>query len=158
MCGIDPRTPNFLDQKAADFKELHGTMDSLFRKLRQEGIGAEVKHAGMFTREEENCLWEKRVLGARNPFALLRSVFFYNCKKFCLRGGEEHGSLKISQMKRSNDAYVYTENGSKNRSGGLASSGKQSSSFIRSSRSWHTLPCQTYGPVSEQNPSRSQEK
>ena len=47
-------------------------------------------------------------------------MFFYNGKKFCLRGGEEHRSLKISQFKWFEDAYVYTENGSKNHSEGLA--------------------------------------
>ena len=38
---------------------------------------------------------------------------------FCLRGGEEQRSLKISQFKRQseNDSYLYVENGSKNCSG-----------------------------------------
>ena len=38
-----------------------------------------------------------------------------------MRGEEEHRQLKISQLERVADAprYVYVENGSKNRSGGL---------------------------------------
>ncbi len=36
---------------------------------------------------------------------------------FCLRGGEEHRSLKLSQLKRSGEKYVYYENVSKNRNG-----------------------------------------
>lgn len=48
--------------------------------------------------------------------------FFLNGKNFCLRGGEEHCQLKLSQLKKFTDPlrYVYTENSSKNRSGGLA--------------------------------------
>ena len=57
-----------------------------------------------------------------NPKALLRAVFFLNGKNFALRGGEEHRQLKLSQVKRfyNPDHSVYTENSSKNRSGGLA--------------------------------------
>ena len=43
-------------------------------------------------------------------------------KVCCLRGGDEHRELKISQFKPTvdPDKYTYTENGSKNRSGGMA--------------------------------------
>ena len=58
---------------------------------------------------------------------MLRAVFFYNGKNFCLRGGQEHRNLKFSQITRDvvpvngqpRVSYVYKENGSKNRSGGL---------------------------------------
>ncbi len=69
------QAPNFLDQKEPAFKKLRGTMDSRFRKLRQKGVGADVKHAGVFTSQEENLSWERGVLGAHGPFALLRTVF-----------------------------------------------------------------------------------
>ncbi len=52
--------------------------------------------------------------------SLLRAVFFNNGKTFCLRGGEEHRNLRLSQFKRTENGYSYTENASKNRSGGLA--------------------------------------
>ena len=38
-------------------------------------------------------------------------------KMFCLRGGEEHRFLKLSQLKRTDEKYVYYENVSKNRNG-----------------------------------------
>ena len=47
-------------------------------------------------------------------------MFFNNGKNFCLRGGEEHRSLKLSQLKKTPHGYVYMENASKNRQGGLA--------------------------------------
>ena len=78
----------------------------------------------IITKEEENELWESGILGlATSPKALLRAVFFYNGKNFCLRGGTEHRDLKLSQFTRCSDPdnhYIYTENSSKNRQGGFA--------------------------------------
>ena len=50
-----------IDQKNADFKELHCTMDSVFRSLRVEGVGVQVKHASIITIEEENLLWQQGI-------------------------------------------------------------------------------------------------
>ena len=36
--------PNFLDKRDLSFEQLHGTLDSLFRKLHEAGIGRKVKH------------------------------------------------------------------------------------------------------------------
>ena len=58
-------------------------------------------------------------MGNGSPEALLRAVFFYNGKNFCLRDGEEHRNLRLSQLKRTQNGYIYTENASKNRQGGL---------------------------------------
>ena len=110
-----------IDQKNADFKELHFTMDSVFRSLRVEGVGVQVKHASIITIEKESLLWEQGVLSLNNPLGLLRTVFYSNEKVFCLRGGKEHRCLKLSQFVRHSnpDRYVYTENGLKNRSSGF---------------------------------------
>ena len=112
---------NFMDPKSKDFKAFRSLLDRVFRQLRSEGIGANPKSATIITDEDEDILWEKGVLGIDSPEALLYSVFFYNGKNFHLRGGQEHRFLCISQLQRlSNPArYVYVENGSKNRSGGL---------------------------------------
>ena len=90
-------------------------MDSVYRKLRSNGVGAEKQSAEPFTKEEENKLWEQVIMGNGSPEALLRAVFFYNGKNVCLRGGEEHRNLRLSQLKRTQNGYVYTENASKNR-------------------------------------------
>lgn len=47
--------------------------------------------------------------------------FFYNGKNFCLRGGQEHREMKLSQLEKLTDPerYLYRENSSKNRQGGL---------------------------------------
>ncbi len=76
MCDADLKAPNFLDQKDGDFKKLHGRMDTHFRALRQQGVGTQVNHAKLLTLEEENLMWELRVMGNDTPRALLQVVFF----------------------------------------------------------------------------------
>ena len=114
-----PGALNFLDKGDQRFKALHNSLDSLFRDLRTKNIGTRVKHAEVFTKEEEQMLWDKGILGTSNPQSLLNAAFYLNGKSFCLRGGEEHRRLCISQLVReyNPDRYVYTEAGSKNKKG-----------------------------------------
>ena len=121
MQRIDAECPNFLDVKNPEFKEIHAVINTYFRQLRESGVGTETKHTPIITKEEENCLWDQGVIGVETPESLLRAVFYYNGKNFCLHRGSEHRALKVSQLVRHTepDRYVYTENGSKNRSGGL---------------------------------------
>ena len=66
-------------------------------------------------------MWRSGVLNVVSPKGLLRCVFFYVGKSFCLRGGQEHRDLTLSQLKRFKkpDRYIYSEKASKNRQGGL---------------------------------------
>ena len=114
--------PNFLDRKNPDFAEVHSVTDHIYRQLRMKGIGASRKATEVLTKDEENTLWERGVLGVHTPQALLNATFFLNGKNLALRGGKEHHELKFTQFQRlvNPDRYVYTENGSKNRSGGIA--------------------------------------
>ena len=59
-----------------------------------------MQHAQPFTKVEEQLLWEREVLGTSTPKSLLNAVFYLNGKNFCLRGGEEHCHLAISQIVR----------------------------------------------------------
>ena len=121
MKAVDKqKAPNIFAKNDATFQTLHNTMDSVYRKLRSDGVGAQKRSAEPFTKEEENKLWESGVLGVHDPTSLLRAVFYSNGKNFCLRGGSEHRNLRLSQLKRTENGYTYTENASKNRSGGLA--------------------------------------
>ena len=103
------------------------------------GIGAESRQTEAFSKTEEEKLWDSGVLGSNNPNSLLRDVFYLNGRNFCLRGGEEQRNLRISQFKRlqNPDRYVYTENASKNRTGGL----KQISVKNKSVPIWESLSC-----------------
>ena len=111
----------------AAFKELRNVCDSVFKRLHQKGVGSETKSTPVLTQLEEDKLWESGVLYLNTPIGLLRSVFFYNGKSFCLRGGQEQRGLKLSQITKSVESiggedvscYTYTEFGSKNRQGGF---------------------------------------
>ena len=118
MKEINPMSPNFLDEKHPKFA---GTRDVRGKKLHQDGIGASVKHTPIITHEEEASLWSQGVMGTKIPKSLFNAVFFMNGKILCLRGGREHKDLKLAQLTFGQDSrgefVVYTENGSKNRSG-----------------------------------------
>ena len=66
-------------------------------------------------------MWNKGVLGTYSSKVLLQTVFFYNGKNFCLRGRQEHQTLRFSQIVHYNnpDRYTYFEFGSKNHHGGV---------------------------------------
>ena len=77
-----------------------------------------MKHTETISTEEENQLWESGVLDSNTPRGLQNAVFYTIGKVFCLRGGQEHRALKLSQLQRcADDRYVYYENVSKNRNG-----------------------------------------
>ena len=121
MRSIDrERAPNIFAKDNHSFQTLHHTMDAVYKKLRANGVGSQRHATETFSKEEENRLWESGVLGVDNPTTLLRAVFFSNGKNFCLRGGDEHRNLKLSQLERTENGYVYTENAFKNRAGGVA--------------------------------------
>ena len=111
------------------FKPLKNVCDSIFKRLHHKGIGAETKATAVLSKSDEDTLWDKGVLDLNTPKGLLRAVFFYNGKNFCLRGGQEQRNLRLSQLKRDTSlidgivvsSYVYQEFGSKNRQGGFGS-------------------------------------
>ena len=117
MLSLNPAATRFLDKKNSLFKELHGTLDNLFRRLHEDGVGRQVKH--VITKQDEVQLWESGELGTKDPKALQNAVFYYNGKNFCLRGGVEHRELKVTQLERTFEpnGYIYHEYVSKNRPG-----------------------------------------
>ena len=111
------------------FKPLKNVCDAVFKRLHTKGIGTETQVTLAVSDNEEAKLWDTGVINTTTPSGLLHGVFFYNGKNFCLRGGVEHRSLKMSQLRREITTvsgkevaqYVYTEHGSKNNQGGFAS-------------------------------------
>ena len=115
---------NIFYQTNNSFKMLRRTCDSLFRELRQEGVGSSSKSTEPITKDEEQLLWSSGQLDPSTPRGLLNAVFFLHGKNFVLRGGTEHRDLKISQIARNvspegKERYTYTERCSKNRAGGF---------------------------------------
>ena len=54
------------------------------------------------------------VLNTTTPKGLQNAVFYAIGKMFCLCGGQKHRALRLSQLQRDADKYVYYENVSKN--------------------------------------------
>ena len=88
---------NFL--RDPEFHDLRKILDSYYRNLHQEGVGCSSKSTELTTEDVEK-FWRSRVLNPDTPQGLLNCVFFLNGKNFCLRGGQEHRELKVSQLKR----------------------------------------------------------
>ena len=73
-CVHSPTFPNFLE-KQISLRHLHSACDNVARRLRRGGVGAEVRHAEVFSKEDEDKLWESGTIGVTNPLALVRAVF-----------------------------------------------------------------------------------
>ena len=56
MREINVFCPTFLEKSDSNFKDLHGTLDSLFNQLHSDGIGRQVKHAKVLSSEDERKL------------------------------------------------------------------------------------------------------
>ena len=107
--------PNCLNKQDNNFHQLEGTLDALFHKLHSDGVGVQVKHTEITTKDDEDKLWTSGVIGVSSPLSLQNAAFYVVGKMFSLQGGVEHRNLKVSQLKRyyNPDRYVYLENVSK---------------------------------------------
>lgn len=114
---------NIMDTKV--FASLHRLLDSLFKELHADGVGAAKKQADVIGFAEEQQLWESGILSTETPIGLFKAVFCCNRLNLILRGGDEHRALKISQFQiltvqdpdgsfSLTDCLVYTEHRSKN--------------------------------------------
>ncbi len=89
---------------------LHRTLDYYFNKLHSDGVGRKVKHAETISLEEEDKIWRSGFMDLNTPKGLQNAAFYTVGKFFCLRGGQEHRCLKISQIQRGDNKYIYHEN------------------------------------------------
>ena len=111
--------------KDADFAGFQKTMDGEMKRLRSLGLGVKPKRAEPISVKEEGILWGKGLLGSHSPQVLLHTIVYLCGLNFALRSGKEHRDLQFSQIEIvepiDEPPYaVYTENISKNNSGGLA--------------------------------------
>ena len=68
--------------------------------LRNEGVGSDFTSIEGITAEEEKQLWTTGVFNLETPTGLLHATFYCCGKCFCLRRGQEHRNLALSQLKR----------------------------------------------------------
>jgi hypothetical protein len=91
-------------------------LDNLIKSLRSKGIGSSSSPEYLMKRRRSSG-----VFSTTTHKGLLRAAFYYCGKCFFLRGGMEHRNLALSQLERLQepDRYVYRENFSKNKQGGI---------------------------------------
>ena len=94
----EPNTPKFLDRTQTAFHELHGTCDSVYRGLHQEGVGIEIRHTPTFIAAEEQALWAKDVLGFTNPKNLQYAVFFFILESDSVLGVRNSGDWGLLSL------------------------------------------------------------
>jgi len=108
-----------------EFRGFQQSLDAEMKRLRSEGIGVTRKRAEPISVKEEGELWEKGILGDSSPQVLLDTMVYCCGVYFALRSGEEHRSLKVTQLQLFEPSgerpYVcYTENAAKNNHGGFS--------------------------------------
>lgn len=86
------------------FSSFNVTLDDLFKKLRNEGVGAESRHTEPISTTEEDQLWDSGVLNVTTPLGLLRCVFFML---------EHHSALEGSRTPKFVSGTVTTSKGAR---------------------------------------------
>ena len=101
-------------------------LDSEMKRLQKAGHGSRKKKAEPLKEEEEELLWKKGFLGSGSPQALVDTMVMINGIYFALRSGGEHCQLRsdpchfqLVENAGSCPFLKYTEDISKNRTGGL---------------------------------------
>lgn len=107
------------------YKHFQDSLDSEMKRLTSLGVGAEVKQAAPISEDEENRLWDMKLLGDQSAKTLSKTMVFLIGKNFGLRSGKEHRSLKFSQFtlvpasEKEPEKLIYVSFGEKNNPGGL---------------------------------------
>ena len=101
VCGImrflrqsgQPQLDFFKEDVYAGFRS---SLDGEMKRLQSKGIGSASRQAEPLTVEEEEMLWQRKVLGDHNTQSLFYMVFFMIGFYFALRSGDEHRQLRYN--------------------------------------------------------------
>ena len=107
------------------FKHFQDCLDAEMKFMTELGVGSEVKEGQALCEDEENRLWQLRLLGDSSSRVLLDILVFLIGKKFALPSGKEHRNLNFSQLtleptnEKEPEKQVHVSFGEKNNQGGL---------------------------------------
>lgn len=88
---------NILDQHNLAFTQARQVLDGCMKQLTTSGVGSVKKQAQPLTSDQEHRLWQCGLFSIETADGMLNAVFWYNCKCFGLRGGDEHRDLVVQQ-------------------------------------------------------------
>lgn len=118
------RTPvDIFQTKNENFFRFYAALDSKMGNLQSRGIGIKTKQADIITDDDENTLWETKVIGIDSARGLSNGVYFYNNTCFAMRSGDEHRKLCTDQYsfkhEGEHEKLIFTGRLNKNNQGGL---------------------------------------
>lgn len=121
---LQMNSKNFRLINVDEFPTLYYALDVTMKDSTAHGVGMTVSKANAITKEQENLLWEKGILGIHNGTSLLRTVFYLIGVHFGIRGGQEHRLLTKRNFSFHFDLdgkeYIqYTECQTKTNQGGI---------------------------------------
>ena len=108
------------------FSHFMSVLDLTCKRSHEKGVGVIKKQAEVISKDEEELMWNKGILGDKDSQTLIDTVLYLNGLHFALRSGKEHRSLRTDQIRitepaTNEDHYIitYTESVSKTNAGGL---------------------------------------
>ena len=115
---------HLLKEEDPSFFNFRAQLDQRMKELTKQGIGIHRNRADPITTEDEEQLWDSGTLNMDTAQGLSYAVFFYNCKLFGFRGGDEHRNLEVNQYEvitdqDGNQKLVFYGRSAKNLQGGL---------------------------------------
>ena len=111
--------------KDAEFQNTRNSLDLAMKLSRESGVDGKKKRAEVIEIEQEEALWNKKILGGENPKQLVSTLVYLLGKNFALRGRDEHRRMQMDNVRKEYDHLagrnylLYVENIAKTSKGGL---------------------------------------
>ena len=129
------------------FCHFRASLDARMKEIKATGEH-KVKKAEVITEEQEDCLWEKGLLGDQYPQQLLDTLIFYLGLCFALQSGMEHrrlrfypSQLQVVEPKNGRSYIMYTEDVSKTNQGGITRRRREPKQVIQFANAIHPERC-----------------
>jgi len=89
----------FSIQKNREFEGCRKVLNGRAIEVRENGMGKRKNRSDPLSEQEEEQLWQRKVLGASNPKSLNYTIFFMLSQQFGTRGCQEHLQLRVEDLK-----------------------------------------------------------
>ena len=110
---------NIFGNRYGPLEIAYQSLDSKMKEATMKGLGQNIKQAEPITSDQEEQLFSRNIFGEGSSMCLLRTVYYFNCKLYGLRGRDEHRNLKREQFELGPDFIKFLGRASKNYKGGV---------------------------------------